>query len=48
MGLVWSIAAGVWKGGMLTQRGEVQEAGDGDSPDVCGVDNVATVDLGVE
>jgi len=47
MGLVWSIAA-VWKGGMVTQRGKVHEAGKGDSPEACGVDDVATVDLGVE
>ena len=33
---------------MRTQRGKVQEAGKGDSPEVCGVDNVATVDLGTE
>ena len=33
---------------MRTQRGKVQEAGEDDSPVVCGVDNVATVDLGAE
>jgi len=33
---------------MRTQRSEVHEAGKGDSPEVCGVDYVATVDLGVE
>jgi len=33
---------------MRTQRGKVHEAGKGDSPEVCGVDNVATVDLGAE
>ena len=39
---------GSWKGGKLTQRGKVHEARKGDSPDVCGVDNIATVDLGVD
>ena len=38
----------MWKGGMRTKRGKVHEAGKDDSPEVCGVDNVATVDLGVE
>jgi len=33
---------------MRTQRGKVHEAGKGDSPEICGVDNVATVDLGAE
>jgi len=33
---------------MRTQRGKVQEAWKGDSPEVCRVDNVATVDLGGE
>jgi len=33
---------------MRTQRGKVQEAWKGDGPEVCGVDNVATVDLGAE
>jgi len=33
---------------MRTQRGKVQEAGEGDSPEVCGVDDVATIDLGAE
>jgi len=33
---------------MRTQGGKVQEAGKGNSPEVCGVYNVATVDLGVE
>jgi len=33
---------------MRTQRGKVHEAGKGNSPELCGVDNVATVDLGAE
>jgi len=45
MGLVWSIATGLWKGGMVTQRGKVHEAGKGDSPEACGVDDPTTVDL---
>jgi len=45
MGLVRSFTAGMWKGGIRTKRGEVHEAGKGDSPEVCGVDNVATIDL---
>jgi len=48
MGLVQSIAAGLWKGIIRTQRGKVQEARKNDSPEVRGVDNIATVDLGVE
>ena len=30
---------------MRTQRAEVHEAGEGDGPDVLGVDNVATIEL---
>ena len=48
VGLVQSIAAGLWRGKMRTQRGKVQEAGKGDSPDACRVDDVAAVDLGAE
>ena len=33
---------------MLTQRGEVQEAGEDDSPEVGGVDDVTSVDLEAE
>ena len=33
---------------MRTQRAEVLEAGEGDGPDVLGVDNVATIELGEE
>jgi len=33
---------------MRTQRGKVHEAGEGDSPEACGVDNVGAVDLGAE
>ena len=33
---------------MRTQRGKVHEAGEDDNPEVCGVDNVTTVDLGAE
>ena len=31
---------------MRTQRAEVHEAGEGDGPDVLGVDYVATIELG--
>jgi len=48
MGSVRSIAAGLWKDRMRTQRGKVHEAGKGDGPEVRGVDNVATKDLGPE
>jgi len=48
MGLVWGIVAGLWKGGMRTKGGKVHEAGKGDGPELCGVYNVATVDLGAE
>jgi len=48
VGLVRRTAAGVGKGGMRTQRGKVHEAGKGDSPEVCAIDDIATVDLGVE
>ena len=48
MGLVRRIVAGVSKGGMRTKRGKVHEAGKGDSPEVCGVDDVTTIDLGAE
>ena len=48
MGLVRCIAANIWRGGMRTQRGKVQEAGKDDNPEAFGVDNVATVDLGAE
>ena len=33
---------------MRTQRGEVQEAGEGDSPEVGAVDDVTSVDLEAE
>ena len=48
MALVQSIAAGFLGGGVRTQRGKVHEARKDNSPKVCGVDNVATVDLGGE
>jgi len=35
-------------GKICTQRGKAHEAGNGDSPEVFGVDDVATVDLRVE
>ena len=31
---------------MHTQRAEIHEAGEGDGPEVLGVDNVATIELG--
>jgi len=46
--LAQSIAEGLWGGRMRTKRGKVQEAGKDDRPEVCGVDDVATVDLGAE
>ena len=31
---------------MRTHRAEVHEAGEGDNPEVLGVDNIATIELG--
>ena len=41
-------ATGSWKTQMRTYRAEVHEAGEGDDPEVHGVDNVAPIELGEE
>ena len=43
--LTLGVVVGLWRAQMRTQRAEVHEAGEGDSPDVPGVDNVATIEL---
>ena len=43
--LVLSVATGSWRTQVRTYRAEVHEAGEGDDPEVLGVDEVATMEL---
>ena len=43
--LVLSVATGSWRTQIRTYRAEVHEAGEGDDPEVLGVDEVATMEL---
>ena len=38
--------AGVWRNQIRTKRSKIHEAGEGDDPEVRGIDNVATIELG--
>ena len=44
--LAQSIAISSWRARMRTHRSEVHEAGEGDDPEVLGVDYIATIELG--
>ena len=46
--LVPSVAASPWRAQMRTYRAEVHKEGEDDSPEVPGVNNVATIELGRE
>ena len=45
MALVLNVATDLQRTQMRTQRAKVHEAGEGDDPEVLGVDNVATIEL---
>ena len=42
------VATSVWRTRVRAQRAEVHEAGEGDDPEVPGVDYVAAIELGEE
>ena len=38
-------AVGLWENQIRTDRGEIHEAGERDDPNVCGIDDVTTIEL---